>query len=102
MRPLQPVETAHLYLPLHHQLMALLADLPPASWTLPTVCPGWALRDIAAHLLDVDLRRLSFSRDGFDPPPPESPISGYPGLVAFLNRLNDEWVRAAAASAPAY
>jgi uncharacterized protein (TIGR03083 family) len=30
---------------------ALIAD--PGSWTAPTACPGWEVRDVAGHLIDV-------------------------------------------------
>ena len=43
------------------------------DWDRPTACALWSVRDIAAHLLDDDLRRLSFHRDG-QPPPAAVPI----------------------------
>jgi hypothetical protein len=52
------------------------------------------VRDIALHLLDVDIRRLSFARDGGDLPQPGSAIESYSDLVKFLNRLNADWVSA--------
>jgi uncharacterized protein (TIGR03083 family) len=100
MEPLSPIQTAHLYLPLHLELLALLRSLTPDQWHSPTVCAAWAVRDIAAHLLDVDIRRLSLLRDGLDPTPPDVPIDGYRGLVDYLNRLNADWVRAARRMSP--
>ena len=35
-----------------------------ADWNRPTVAGAWTVRDVAAHLLDGDLRRLSLERDG--------------------------------------
>jgi uncharacterized protein (TIGR03083 family) len=32
---------------------ALLTDLKPEEWTLPTNCPGWDVRAMAAHLLGM-------------------------------------------------
>jgi hypothetical protein len=47
---------------------------------------------VAAHILDGDLRRLSFERDGLAPPAvPE----GVP-FPAFLGGLNHQWVGAMA------
>jgi len=100
MEPLDPVYTFGLYRPLHRELMALLGSLSPSDWLRPTVCAGWAVRDIAAHLLDVDIRRLSFLRDGLDPVAPGSPIRDHAGLVEYLNGLNADWIRAARRISP--
>src|SRR5712671_6728774 len=94
----RPVDTAPLLAPVHEELVALLRKLPPESWTLPTAAGAWLVRDVAAHLLDVILRRLSLHRDGHWAP--DSPGSGYDGLVAFLNGLNRDWVRAASRLSP--
>lgn len=92
--PLAPTLAAGLFPPLGCELVGLLRSLAPADWDKPTVCPAWSVRDIAAHLLDTALRRLSMGRDGYSPPPPASPISDYGGLVQFLNQLNADWVQA--------
>jgi hypothetical protein len=94
------IETAHLFLPLQNELVALLRSLEPGQWLSPTVAGEWRVREVAAHLLDGDLRRLSMHRDGHVPPPPESPIEGYRDLVAFLNGLNASWVNACARLSP--
>ena len=52
------------------------------------------MKDIAAHLLDSDIRRLSFQRDQAAPVPPDTPLASYGDLVAFLNQLNHDWVKA--------
>ena len=78
--------------------MALLENLTPEKWMLPTAAGSWLVRDVAAHLLDVILRRLSLHRDGHRAP--GSPEPGYAGLVTFLNGLNSDWVRAAARLSP--
>jgi uncharacterized protein (TIGR03083 family) len=90
----------HLFPPLGRELVTLLRGLPPEAWSAPTVCRAWAVRDIAAHLLDTGLRRLSFGRDDHTRPPPERPITGYADLVAFLNAANAEWVAAARRLSP--
>ena len=99
MQPLTPIYTADLFPPLHGELIDLLRGLAPADWERPTVAGDWRVRDVAAHLLDVDLRKLSVSRDGFLAPPDE-PIGGYGDLVRFLNRLNADWVAAARRLSP--
>jgi uncharacterized protein (TIGR03083 family) len=97
---MEPIATAHLYAPLHRELILLLEGLAPDDWLKPTVCRSWAVRDIAAHLLDVDIRRLSLSRDDLQLPPPDPPIDTYSSLVSFLNRLNADWVTAARRMSP--
>jgi uncharacterized protein (TIGR03083 family) len=27
-----------------------LADLTPAQWDTPSLCPGWTVRDVVAHM----------------------------------------------------
>ena len=52
-----------------------------------------------AHLLDGNVRRLSFGRDGLAATP-DAPISSYADLVGYLNRLNAEWTAAARRLSP--
>ena len=99
MRPLEPLYTAALFPPLHQELLALLGGLAPDDWARATVAGSWQVRDVVAHLLDIDLRRLSATRDGHLPTPPD-PIGSYAELVRFLNRLNAEWVSAARRLSP--
>ena len=70
--PAPLLECATLLLPLHQRLMALLESLDAAGWQRPTVAGAWRVRDVAAHLLDGQLRKLSFHRDGLTPPAPSS------------------------------
>ncbi len=93
MTPLGRVNLVHLFPGLHAELMAVLRGLEPAAWARPTACALWSVKDIAAHLLDSCLRRLSFGRDGTDPTP-DRPINGYADLVGYLNHLNALWVAA--------
>lgn len=93
------IETAHLFRPLARELLDLLRSLQPDDWNAPTSAGDWRVRDVAAHLLDVDLRRLSAARDRHVPAS-ASPVKDYGGLVAYLNRLNADWVRAARRLSP--
>jgi uncharacterized protein (TIGR03083 family) len=97
--PLPRVEVVHLFPELHTELIRLLRGLDAADWARPTAAPAWSVQDVAAHLLDSQLRRLSVQRDGHALRP-EAPIEGYRGLVAFLDRLNAEWVAAARRLSP--
>ena len=91
--PMQPVMLVDRFVRLHTELMVLLRDLRPNDWSRPTACALWSVKDIAAHLLDTSIRRLSFGRDAL-PSTPDAPISSYSDLVRYLNRLNAEWVTA--------
>jgi hypothetical protein len=99
MEPMAPIYTAHLFAPLHEQLLSLLEALTPDDWTRGTLAGSWQVRDVVAHLLEVDLRRLSVGRDAHRIEPGR-PIRGYADLVAFLNELNTQWVTAARRFSP--
>lgn len=99
LRPLGPVLTGGLLLPLHESLVALLGSLPAEAWLRRTSAGPWRVRDVAAHLLDGDLRRLSLLRDGWAPPPGVR-LTGYADLLDFLNEMNAAWVRAAGRISP--
>jgi uncharacterized protein (TIGR03083 family) len=99
LRPLAPVLLVDRFGPLHAELIAMLRGLDAADWHRPTACALWSVRDITAHLLDDDLRRLSFHRDG-QAPPAGGPIDGYASLVAMINRMNAEWVAVARRMSP--
>lgn len=95
MEPLTPMHTAHLFAPLHRELMALLRGMDPEGWQRPTVAGAWRVRDVAAHLLDVDLRHLSASRDGHVLPP-DRDVTSYGDIVGWIDHLNAGGVATAA------
>ena len=97
--PMAPVFLVDLFPGLHAELMTLLRGLKPSDWNRPTACALWSVKDIAAHLLDGNVRRLSFGRDGLTATP-DVPISSYTDLVGYLNRLNAEWTAAARRLSP--
>jgi uncharacterized protein (TIGR03083 family) len=84
---LEPRDAAKLFAPLHRELIALLRSLAPSAWERPTVAGGWRVRDVAAHLLDGDLRKLSGHRDGHSFGP-DRPFRGYGDIVDFVNEIN--------------
>jgi uncharacterized protein (TIGR03083 family) len=84
---LPPILTAHLFPKIEEMLVTLLRSLAADDWERQTIAPKWKVKDVAAHLLDTQLRRLSIARDGYLPPGP--PITD---LVAFIDRLNQEGV----------
>jgi uncharacterized protein (TIGR03083 family) len=100
MKPVEPIFVTELFCQIHGELLSLLRNLSGEDWDKPTAARLWAVRDIAAHLLDGDIRRLSYQRDKAPMVPPETPIENYRDLVNFLNQLNADWVRAARRISP--
>ena len=76
---------------------AHLADR--AQWAAPTAAPEWSVKDIALHLLDVDLSWLARDRDrdraGMIPVPP-----GHEEFVRALAQRNQRWVDGARSLSP--
>src|ERR1041385_4370064 len=89
--PLPPILTAHLFPTIEAKLLELLRSLSPEDWERQTVSPRWKVKDVPAHLLDTQLRKLSIARDGYVAERPD--IRSSQDLVAFINRLNEEGVR---------
>jgi uncharacterized protein (TIGR03083 family) len=73
------------------RLVNLLTSLSDAQWAAPTAAPRWPVKDIALHLLDVDLSWLAHGRDhdqaGIIPVPP-----GHEEFVCRLAEHNQRWV----------
>lgn len=88
-----PIVTRHLFPVLDALLIDLLKNLQPEDWKRPTVARQWTIKDIAAHLLDGNLRTISVIRDQFLVPPAD-PINSYADLIKYLNRLNADFVQA--------
>ena len=87
-RPLFPLDRA--------AFAALLEDLPAGDWQRPTVCPGWRVHDVAAHVVHDHLRKLSGSRDRQAAPGPGAAED----LPRFLHRVNQEFVEVASRWSP--
>lgn len=95
-----PLPAAALLRPLDAKLIALLRALGPEDWQRQTLAPRWKVKDVAAHLLDSNVRALSLLRDGHAGSSP-GPISSYGELLDYLNRLNHAWVSAFERVSPA-
>jgi uncharacterized protein (TIGR03083 family) len=89
--PLPPIFTAHLFPKLEGMLIELLRSLTPQDWEKQTLAPKWKVKDVAAHLLDTQLRKLAASRDRHTQENPK--ITSNADLVALINSLNAEGVR---------
>lgn len=86
-----PIHVANLFPEICRRLIALLRKLSPDEWHLPTVSSRRNVKDIASHLLDGSLRRLSMQRDGYFPADGSSQPHSNESLLDFLTRLNSEW-----------
>lgn len=87
-REMERVNVARLFAPLHRELIALLRSFGPDAWSRPTVAGRWRVRDVAAHLLDGDIRKLAAHRDGHLLAPGGQAPRNYTDVVALINSLN--------------
>ena len=87
-----PVIVDPLFSLLDEKLIRLLRSLDETQWHMPTIARLWRVKDIAAHLLDGNMRTISMQAGYFGDPPGE--MSSYDDLLAYLNRLNADWVQA--------
>lgn len=91
--PEVPIDTRHLFKPLHNELIHLLKSLNEEDWNKQTVAKKWKVKDVVSHILDGQLRVLSIQRDKyFGEMPPK--VNNYESLVNWLNGLNSDWVKA--------
>jgi len=72
--------------------MQVLRGLSPDDWARPTAAGTWTVREIVSHLVDGNIRQISFRRDRLPPVPPRRPIESYADLVRFIDELNAVWV----------
>jgi uncharacterized protein (TIGR03083 family) len=87
LQPLSSYSAADRFRPLLDELLVLLRGLRPQDWERQTVAPQWRVRDVAAHLLDVDLRKIAVCRDDHSLPM-DGPIDDDRDLARFINGLN--------------
>ncbi|HEY8767154.1 MAG TPA: maleylpyruvate isomerase N-terminal domain-containing protein [Dehalococcoidia bacterium] len=94
MKPLPRVDAVPLFPEERAALLELLRSLPSEQWARPTVCDGWSIKDVAAHLVADDLGRLSHERDGFSAGrfEPTGAETFEAELPAFINHQNEAWV----------
>jgi uncharacterized protein (TIGR03083 family) len=72
------------------KLIELLRSLTVSEWDAQTMAPKWTVRDVAAHLLDTVLRKLSLVRDSWYVETVN--IRSPQDVVTLVNRLNEEGV----------
>jgi uncharacterized protein (TIGR03083 family) len=91
-----PIDVRSLFAKQQAAFIDLLRHLDTEQWAQPTICSGWDVKDIAAHVLGDHIGRLSRHRDGYPPLHPRD-NEAFP---AFLDRINHEWVTAARRISP--
>jgi uncharacterized protein (TIGR03083 family) len=95
----KPISTLNLFPILEGKLIELLKTLNHDDWSRPTLAKQWTVKDVAAHLLDGNLKRLAMQRDGFFGLA-APPLDSYGSFLQFINRNNAEWVQAARRMSP--
>lgn len=95
----QPIAVSHLFRSLDEKLLELLKSLSADEWNTQTIAKLWKVKDVAAHLLDGNLRVLSLQRDKYFGDTPDN-IHTYQDLVSWLNQLNADWVKASKRISP--
>ncbi len=83
---LTPIHTVELFPAIHAELIALLRALDERDWARPTLAKSWRVCDVAAHLLDGDLRKLASGRDGQQIA--SRTVSSYADIVGLVNDMN--------------
>jgi uncharacterized protein (TIGR03083 family) len=96
MRPLPPVTVVDLFPHERESLLAVLDSLSDEQWAAATACSGWSVHDVALHILGGDFGNLSGGRDGYIDCHATQGVdfTRWDELLAFINRRNDDWVRA--------
>lgn len=93
-----PVDARSLFRDEREALLTLLGQLPIDGWTAASAAKGWTVKDIALHLLDGDLGRLSRHRDG-----DHSGVLSVTNGGSFVDALaakNQRWIDAAREFSP--
>lgn len=96
----EPISVKELFPVLDRLLFEALQSCSPEDWQRSTLAGTWTVKDIAAHLLDGNLRVLSMGRDGYFGEQAPA-INAYSDLVGWLNQLNADWVQACKRMSPA-
>ncbi|MBR2648016.1 MAG: maleylpyruvate isomerase N-terminal domain-containing protein [Sediminibacterium sp.] len=95
-----PIDTIDLFPALDHLLIELLKSLSPAEWNRNTIAKKWTIKDIAAHMLDTNMRTISYMRDQYTYAA-NTDIQNHQQLVNYINDLNASWVLAFKRVSPA-
>jgi len=94
------IDTLDLFPLLDQQLIKLLRSLSKEDWDKKTISPHWTVKDVAAHLLDGNIKAISMYRDHHIPGKPPG-VKTYQDIVNYLNAFNEDWIRAMKRVSPA-
>ncbi len=97
LQPPGPILVVDLFPEILNELIRLLSALSTEDWQKPTACPGWSVKDVALHLLGVEISNLSRRRDRVEL---EAALTSWDDLVAYVNEWNQGWVRTAQRMSP--
>lgn len=86
------IETIHLFEELKDELIGLLEDLDEEGWKKETCLKGRTVKDLASHIMDTSLRRVSMGRDGYFGEVPAD--FSREGLIDFIQDQNRRWIDA--------
>lgn len=85
----RPIIVVDLFQETLDHLIELLSELSEEEWNAPTACTGWSVKDVALHLLGVEVGNISSRRDQHTM---GGTISNWDELVDYIHRWNQEWV----------
>ncbi|WP_091807481.1 maleylpyruvate isomerase N-terminal domain-containing protein [Prauserella marina] len=68
------VDVLPLFARQHDAFVGLLREFTAEDWTRPTVCPGWTVHDVVAHVLADHVGRLCRSCTEPVPQPLREPV----------------------------
>ncbi|HRO43395.1 MAG TPA: maleylpyruvate isomerase N-terminal domain-containing protein [Flavipsychrobacter sp.] len=94
-----PINVLPLFPVLDEKLISLLRSLNDEDWRQLTLSTNWTVKDVAAHLLNGNLRTLSLVRDNYFEER-RGDIETFQNLVSYLDTLNAEWIVAAKRLSP--
>lgn len=94
-----PIDVLPLFPALNDELISFLRKLSGTDWQRQTVARKWNIKDVAAHLLDGNYRRIALNRDGWTTSVAKGAIT-YRELIQYLDELNADWVKAARRLSP--
>lgn len=89
---LPAIDALPLFPELNKQLIGLLKSLGKDEWQMSTVLPGRTVKDLASHILDGSLRRLSDCRDHYQVNVPN--INSNAELIKYVQAINKSWIEA--------
>ena len=94
------VDFARLFADERASLLTLVGELSADDWTRSTPCPGWSVLDLVLHLAGNDLGLLARQRDDHFGTRPPATLQGDLQFAAWLDGLQNDWVRAARRLSP--